>query len=300
MFETTNTADSATARKTVRFVVKRGWLRRQIDAAQQSVPCLKAKHGLRTAPVNVDAVPHFRWRAAVKALMRSDAVIPESELDQRQVQRFAVRNGPVIQFSFQGAEEPLDAAVLPGAVQFGDLMFDAEQFQAEPEKTRREHGFVVSTDDFRPAVADTGLADGDQQGQRSLVRQRNEIQIEPRAVIDDAEDWILITADDCLSGQIDAPGAVLRSGFSLATANPATHIRDFVSVTFDELGNIRLANRHVAARGVHPIENVRYIPTAQLWLHGFQSDDLLRHPVRLATGAVTAWLSGRFRPPATA
>lgn len=205
MSKATTTADSPTARAHFKFFAEAGCLRRQIDAAQQPVPRFKAERRLRSTPVDVDTVPDFRRRSAVKGLMWPHSVVPEPELGQRRIQHVPVRHAPAIEFLFQCAEKAFDPAVHPRGMQVDGLVPDAKQLQAEPEEPGRENPFVIGANDFWPAVTQAGLADGEQKRQRTFVRQGFESQIEPRAVIDDAENGILPAANDGLAGQINPP-----------------------------------------------------------------------------------------------
>lgn len=59
--------------------------------------------------------------------MRSHMVVPAAKLEQLASQVVTISDQNPIQPAFQRAEEPLDAAVLPGTMQFHALMLDAEQ-----------------------------------------------------------------------------------------------------------------------------------------------------------------------------
>lgn len=220
--------------------------------------------------------------------MRADGVVPEPEFGEGDIQCFTIRHAPAIEFLCQGQEKPFDAAVLPRAMQLGGLLPNAQQFQAELKEARGEHRFVVGANVFRPAIFETGLADGEQQRQRALVRQRFQMQIKARAVIHDAEDRILPTTDDRLTRQINTPGVIFATGFPLAAANPMTHVRDLVGVPFEDLRNVRLADGHVAFGGVQSIEDVGDIAAAQRRLQGLECDDGFWHPIRLAARAIEA------------
>src|SRR5690606_29748598 len=106
------------------------------------------------------------------------------------------------------------------------------------------------------------------------------MQVEPRAVIHDTDNRILPTATNGLTRQVNAPGAVLATRLALAMTDPSAHVGDLVSVPFEGLCNVCLADRHVAFGGVHSIEEVGDITATQVWLHGLEPNDFRRYPIR--------------------
>src|SRR5690606_21552302 len=103
-----------------------------------------------------------------------------------------------------------------------------------------------------------------------------------------------------LTRQVNAPGAVLATRLALAMTDPSAHVGDLVSVPFEGLCNVCLADRHVAFGGVHSIEEVGDITATQVWLHGLEPNDFRRYPIRLAARAVMGGFLGRIIAPAAA
>lgn len=119
--------------------------------------------------------------------MRPDVVVPVAESNQINIELFDARDDPLVKLVFEGAEQPFDPAVLPGAAGVGALVADAEFFQGKTEGHRPEHAFVVGADDPGFAVNANGLAQAVEDGGGGLVVQHLQVEERPAAVVEDAE-----------------------------------------------------------------------------------------------------------------
>ena len=166
----------------------RASLRRDVDSLQQAIPGTEPVSPVVFPSVDIGAVPHFGRGAPIQALVWTDKVVPGPELGQAAVQCFSIRHQPVIQSIFQGSPKALDPAVHPRAVELGGLMPDAEQLQSKPKQSGSEDCLVVGTDGFRRAEAIDGIQQHAEDGNAGFAFQRLKRQIDPAAVIDQAED----------------------------------------------------------------------------------------------------------------
>ena len=60
--------------------------------------------------------------------MRADVVVPVTEDIEVAVELREILHLPLVEFLFEGAEQALDSAVLPGAAGVGALVADAKLF----------------------------------------------------------------------------------------------------------------------------------------------------------------------------
>ena len=87
--------------------------------------------------------PGFVRGSPAQILMRTNLVVPPLKGCQLLVQLHGIVNQDLPDLHFKGPKEPLDPAILPGAMGIGCLVADAQQPKPEPEQPAGENGFVV-------------------------------------------------------------------------------------------------------------------------------------------------------------
>lgn len=142
---------------------------------------------------DVGAVPGFHGRLALQVLVRAYMVVPDDELGQRGHEGLLIWHAPAVELLFQRAEEALDAAVLPRAMAFDGLVFDAELHEHEVEQRGVEDGFIVGAYGLGDAVALDGIEQLAQDRDRGFVGQGFEAEAAAGAMIDHAEQDVCVS-----------------------------------------------------------------------------------------------------------
>ncbi len=119
-----------------------------------------------------DAAPRLGRRASMQVLMRPRMVVPGPKFDQLGTQLVLAGDSDPVQLVLEGAEETLDAPVLPGAVQLGGLQADAEQGQRGFHQAAVEACLVVHANRSRQAKVATRHDQLVQDGQAACRRGR--------------------------------------------------------------------------------------------------------------------------------
>jgi hypothetical protein len=125
-------------------------------------------------------LPNFLGCLVAQVLMQADAVVPMFEFIKQALQLLGALNLDLIELLFQSAEEALDSAVLPWAVQIDALVADVLRYQTLNECAAVEAALVVCADAAGFAVLRSSLLEmlgklvavfaGDEQAQQRCVQ----------------------------------------------------------------------------------------------------------------------------------
>ncbi len=116
----------------------------------------------------------------------------------------------VPQQSFDRADQPLDAAVLPRAARLAVLQANAQEVQCEAESPRRKHRFVVGAQHARAAIRTTRGDEMVPDRPQRLVRQALDAQAGPAGMIDDRQRQMRATRRISLGQQVHLPDEIAR------------------------------------------------------------------------------------------
>jgi len=150
---------------------------RKEPAGDQSIPHVEP---LRSLGGLGAAIPRLGRGVAVQMLMRAHMVVPGAELDQLAAQIVETSDRDTIQMLLEGAKEPLDPAILPGAMQIGGLQAHAEQNQCATHQTRVEARFIVHANSLGQTETSTRDNQFTQDRRTAFVCQRTQTQTRPR------------------------------------------------------------------------------------------------------------------------
>ena len=246
---------------------------------EQPLPGRKRDRAL-TRPA---ARPGFGRCQVLQVLMRPDVVIPTPKLNQSFMQTGSIHDVNPIQLPFQCAEESLDAAVLPRAMQIDALMPGAQQPQRELKSPGRETGFVVGTHDPGCVVTIDCIEQNAQQGDRCFGAQRRQRDTGAWTVIQDAKDRTLLSRQINLAVQVQAPYTMRGRRLILPPAQAGARQPDIGLMAFEHASNGRRADRHVPP--VAAIEDHRKRADRERRVVGLVPDNPLAHPVGFAAVA---------------
>lgn len=117
----------------------------------QSTPTPDEPHILRRhgRVKRIDVVPRLGRRHPTQALMRPQFVVPSGEVTQESIEGLSVIQRQLLEHTFKRPEQPLNAPVLPGAVNVTALLTNAQPTQPAREGSATETGFVVGANESR-------------------------------------------------------------------------------------------------------------------------------------------------------
>lgn len=139
--------------------------------AMHRVPSSQPATALARGRKHIDPSPDLGGRAPVQMLMRPEVIVDRSRVHQRPVKRGSIFDRVLEEQPFYSANEPLDAAVLPGTARLAVLQANAQEVQCEAESPRRKYGFVVRPQESRTAIVTAHGDDVTPDRQRRLLRQ---------------------------------------------------------------------------------------------------------------------------------
>jgi len=137
--------------------------------------------------VHINPRPDLGGRATPQMLMGPEVIVDRLDVLQGSITRGGIVDCMVPQQSFDRADQPLDAAVLPGAARLAVLQANPHTRQRQTKRPRGEHRFVVGAEALRAAVL---TADGDEltpDRPRRLVGQPRQTQARAAGMIDDGQ-----------------------------------------------------------------------------------------------------------------
>ena len=136
-----------------------------------SFPSSQPVSALGCGGEHIDPRPDLSRRAALEMLMGPEVVVEIPCVSQRPVERCGILDGMLKKQPFHGADESLDAVVLPGTARVRALMLDAQEPQPPAQTPRREDGFVVGAQKSRAAIL-TAYGGGEEKGVRNRFKKR--------------------------------------------------------------------------------------------------------------------------------
>lgn len=101
--------------------------------------------------------------------MRTNLVVPPAKGGQLFVQLRGIFNHDLPDLGLEGPKEPLDPAILPGAVGVGGLVANAQEPEPEPEQSAGEDRFIVGANDPWLAKLFDGIQQAAEQCKGCLV-----------------------------------------------------------------------------------------------------------------------------------
>lgn len=111
----------------------------QVVTWQQPSPGLEPLRRFWRGNVRIDAVPGFFRGCAAQMLVRPHGVVPEAKLGKQVIQCGATFDFDPVELRLEGAGEPFDAAVLPGATGGAELLADAREPESDSKRRASEH-----------------------------------------------------------------------------------------------------------------------------------------------------------------
>lgn len=186
--------------------------------------------------------------------MRADVVVPEPELPQGPIELVQAVYLPLIEFFLEGAEEPLDPAVLPGAAGIDALVPDAKVPERQAEPDGGEHRLVVGPEDLGFSISPDGLEEMAQQGRGTFVPQRRETERQSTPVLDDPEERVQHALSVGRPGEIHPPEEVPRDPPGPGVLDLAAQHLDFVLMVPNDRMDERLAQCYLLETSEPPVE----------------------------------------------
>lgn len=220
-------------------------------------------------------------------LMRPNSVVSKRKLIQQRSQCRSRVDGERVQLRLQRAEEPFDAAVLPGATGRRELMPDPGQGKHPAKQAALERRIVVRADRLRHTVLAHRQKEVPEQRKRIAMRTQAQREKPARAVVDEAEDGVNLAPHILLAGQVQGPDAIDRHGARYAMLDLAPGHGDVVGVPAQYVCDVGLADRNAATR-VAAIERTGDATATCAGHQRPETDELRDDPGRLApvpTGA---------------
>ena len=229
---------------------------------------------------DIDAGPDFGRRAALEMLVGSEVIVGAARVGQGPIQRPGVLDGVLEEQTFDGPDEAFDAAVLPGTAGIAVLQANPHTPQGQAKQLRREHRFVVGTQESRTAVVAAGRDEVAPDSQRRLIRYSLHAQTGATRMIHDGQHDVLPTDSIRLHQQIHAPDQVTGNGARDAMLQRSTYTQDGVVLSSDRVRDVRFAHRHVPPLGEAAVEAVGNRPTSRFRHEGFEANEFVSDPAR--------------------
>ena len=175
-----------------------------------SFPMPQPASALAHGDKHIDPRPNLGGRAALEMVMGPEVVVDGSNLLQGSITRRGIVNGVLQEQSFHRADEPLDAAVLPGAARIAMLQANARTPQSQTKMPRGEHRFVVGAQPARAAILAAHRDEVVPDRPRRLVRQPLDTQAGAAGMIDDRQREMLSAMGVSLGQQVHPPDQIAR------------------------------------------------------------------------------------------
>lgn len=230
---------------------------------------------------HIDPCPDFGGRAPVQMLMRPEVIVDRPCVHQRPVERAGIVNRMWHQQPFQGSDQPLDPAVLPGTARVAVLQANAQEVQCEAESPRRKHGFVVRPQESRTAILTAHGDDMMPDRQRRLVPQPLDTQTGAAGMVQDGQHHVLMTGGIGLGQQVHPPDEIAWHRTRHAMLQFPAQTQDGVLLSSDRIGHVGFADGHLPTDREAPVEGVHNRAAARMGHEGVEPNDLVSHPTRL-------------------
>jgi len=229
---------------------------------------------------HIDSRPDFRGRATAEMVMRSEMIVDVSCLGQRAVQRRGIRDGVRKKQSLHGADQPFDAAVLPGASRIAVLKTDARAPQGQAKSPRREHRFVIGAQESRRAVVAAHRDEVAPDRERRLLRHSLRAQTGPAGMVHDSHDDMLAAVGIGFRQKVHAPDQIAGNRARHSMFQFSAQTQNGVLLASDGIRDIGFADRHAAAFAEATVEAMGDRPAACLRHQGFETDEFVSDPAR--------------------
>ena len=240
------------------------------------------------------AVPCHGRSDAIQRLMRPGVVVPGA--DGIEIV-FEVGGGacllpPEFDSSFECSKEPLDATVLPRAERIDSDVRNAQKREGEGEEARPERGSVVGADGAWTPVLVDGVEDESEDSNGGAIFALGKGKAGTGSVIDHSEDggFEFFASEESF---VRGPRDVLRSLMSFSVFNVGAESHDGKSVRDEDIGDKGFPDAFARLDFVHPVEDVRDASTTLVWHEGFETNDLIRDPLRFSVVPSMTWFLGR-------
>lgn len=212
----------------------------------------------------------------------SDMVVPEGKFIQGKLDVLRLKQNPVGN-GLEGSKEAFNPSVLPRAMQGSLLMADAQQPEAEVEKTRCENRFVVRSDRFGFPISFDCKNQCFEQCDGGLVPQSLETQTFAGPMIDDAKNVTSFLGGIRDAREIHCPDQISRNRFRYPAFPRFTDFQDISHVSAQDARDKSLANGDAFLGSEAPVENVRHSPAPRFIRMRLDFDKLPMNPQRLRT-----------------
>lgn len=216
--------------------------------------------------------------------MRAHRVVPDTEIFQQIVQCIAGIDFELIELLFQRAEQALDTPIHPRATRRAELLLDTCDAASPAEDPAAKDARVVRAERTRHAISTDGDEHMPQECPRILALERVQGEELAAAVVDDAEDGMVVAKGVPLARHVDGPCVVDRYGSGRATFDVAAQQLDLVAMFAERVAHERFADRHAVADGMDAVEEL-FDGTTSLTGQCGQAKDFLYHPGRFGVGA---------------
>ena len=227
------------------------------------------------------ALPRLHQREALEILMHTHVVVKPLELLENSAQSFPRVRLNLSEQGFQGAEQPFDSWVMPGAIRSAAQMPNAQRLEDCFPQSSPKHPFIVSTNRRRHAKLCHCQKQMPQQSQCAFTRQVLQAQQTARTVVDDAQHGVKPPFGAGIETQIQSPGVIERKGNGRLTAHSPAPVEDFGGVRLEHLGHPGFTNSDPAPKA--PVE-IRRHPAATQAMYAQTNHDTY-HPFGLAAVA---------------
>jgi len=227
---------------------------------------------------HINPRPDLGGRATPQMLMGPEVIVDRLDVLQGSITRGGIVDRMHGEQLFHRADEPLDAAVLPGAARLAVLQENPHTRQRQTKRLRGEHRFVVGAQESRAAVL---TADGDELAPdrpRRLVGQPLDTQASPAGMIDDRQRQMLSAMGIGVGQQVHPPNQIARHRTRHAMFQAPSCTEDGVLLASNCVGDVGFADGHLSTDREAPVEGVHDRAAARMGHEGFQANQFIAHP----------------------
>jgi hypothetical protein len=219
-----------------------------------SFPSSQPASVLASGCEDIDPRPDFGGRTALEMLMGPEVIIDGSDIMQGWITRYGIANGVRYKQPFHGADEPLDAAVLPWASRIAVLQANAHQSEHHRKTPRREDGFVIGAQESRAAILTARGGQMIPNRQRRSIRQSLHAETGAARMVQDGQHDMLAAVGIGLCQQVHASDQIARHWAGHSIFHLPSRTEDRILLPSDCVGDVDFADRHAAAFGEATIE----------------------------------------------
>lgn len=229
---------------------------------------------------DIDPRPDFSGRTALEMLMGPEMIVDRSDMLQGSITRGGIVNGVLPKQPLHRADEPLDAAVLPGASRLAVLQTNPLEAQEQTKAARSEDGFVISTQPRRESIRPHHGRQLMPYRPCRLVRQPLQPQAGSARMIYDGQYDMPATVGIGLGQQVHAPDQIAGNGPGHSMFQCSSQAQDGVLLSSDRVGHVGFADGHFTTDRESPVEVVHDRAAACVGHEGFEPNELTTNPFR--------------------